>query len=70
MHYGLCSHIIDIYIEQNSVDPNVMKTLLSGIISNYPALSYGLILWLHGISWFPRSVELNSNQTNMKRRFF
>jgi hypothetical protein len=37
-----------IYPEQNSAYKTVMNKVLKDIILEYPACSYGLILWSHG----------------------
>lgn len=62
------SQIIAVYPEQNSADPLVMNNTLSSIIKDYPAQSYGLILWSHGSAWFPKGTELNADSTKLKAR--
>ena len=40
-------HLKD-YEKQNSADPDVMRSVISEVVSQYPADSYGLVLWSHG----------------------
>lgn len=48
------------YPEMNTTDKHNMRDLLKEIIRNYPAESYGLILWSHGTSWLPTGSRLRS----------
>lgn len=41
------------YTEQNSCDGNVFKQVLKDITDNFPAQSYGLVMWSHGSGWLP-----------------
>ncbi len=41
------------YSEQNSVDPEIMKGILNKVYTEYPADSYGLVLWSHADGWAP-----------------
>ena len=41
------------YEEQNSVDTEIMKSILNQVYSEYPADSYGLVLWSHADGWAP-----------------
>ncbi|WP_279210185.1 clostripain-related cysteine peptidase [Bacteroides nordii] len=41
------------YAEQNSVDTEIMKSILNQVYSEYPADSYGLVLWSHADGWAP-----------------
>lgn len=41
------------YDEQNSVDPEIMKGILNQAFSEYPADSYGLVMWSHADGWAP-----------------
>ncbi|KAA6310016.1 hypothetical protein EZS27_038604, partial [termite gut metagenome] len=41
------------YDDQNSVNVNVMQEILSRTFDNFPAKSYGLVLWSHGDGWGP-----------------
>ncbi len=66
----ITSKIVQIYPEQNSANPSVMNTVLSKIITDYPAQSYGLVLWSHGTAWFPSGIELNKSQSNTRKRVF
>ncbi len=44
------------YKEQNSVDPEIMKGVLNEVYSEYPADSYGLVMWSHADGWAPYPV--------------
>jgi hypothetical protein len=41
------------YSNQISTDETVMKSVFADVISAYPAQSYGLVLWSHGLGWAP-----------------
>ena len=45
-------HLKD-YEKQNSADPDVMRSVIGEVVSQYPADSYGLVLWSHGTAWLP-----------------
>lgn len=45
------------YPEQNSADPSVMREVFDKVIADYPADSYGLVLWSHGTAWLPYNVK-------------
>jgi len=45
------------YPEQNSADPSVMREVFDKVIADYPADSYGLVLWSHGTAWLPYNVQ-------------
>ncbi|KAA6340414.1 Clostripain [termite gut metagenome] len=45
--------VIWTYDDQNSVDVKVMQEILSRTFNNFPAKSYGLVLWSHGDGWGP-----------------
>ena len=49
-------HLKD-YEKQNSADPDVMKNVIGEVISQYPADSYGLVLWSHGTAWLPSDYQ-------------
>ena len=48
------SELIREYPDQNSLDPKVMKKVLTEVAESYPAQENGLILWSHGSGWLPR----------------
>ncbi|OJV37323.1 MAG: hypothetical protein BGO29_05995 [Bacteroidales bacterium 36-12] len=64
---SICSSIVDVYKEQNSTDTNIMRTVLSNIISNYPAQSYGLVLWSHGTGWYPKGTKVQYTENSANR---
>lgn len=49
-------HLKD-YEKQNSADPDVMRSVISEVVSQYPADSYGLVLWSHGTAWLPSDYQ-------------
>ncbi|GHT24954.1 peptidase C11 [Bacteroidia bacterium] len=57
---NVVSPIVKVYPEQNSTDKDVMFRVLSDIIVDYPAQSYGLVLWSHGSAWFPSGTNINN----------
>ena len=48
------------YPELNSASASQMEHVLKDVITMYPAISYGLILWSHGTSWLPAGNMLKS----------
>lgn len=48
--------VIKTYEEQNSVSPTVLRNLIDEVVKDYPAESYGLVLWSHGTAWFPSTI--------------
>ncbi|MDR0659186.1 MAG: hypothetical protein LBG18_09720 [Mediterranea sp.] len=46
--------------ERNSVGLSEMKEVFSFVYNEYPAESYGLVLWSHGEGWKPGSTTLSS----------
>ncbi|MBN2659648.1 MAG: hypothetical protein JXR54_00090 [Tannerellaceae bacterium] len=48
---------VEDYPEQNSADPSVMRGVFDKVIADYPADSYGLVLWSHGTAWLPYNVQ-------------
>lgn len=41
------------YEKQNSVDVNVMSEVFDRVFTDFPAQSYGLVLWSHADGWIP-----------------
>lgn len=41
------------YEEEDSADPAVLQRVIGEMKLRYPSDSYGLILWSHGMGWFP-----------------
>lgn len=54
---------LQVYSEQNSLNVGVMNGIINDVVSSFPAESYGLILWSHGLAWFPEDL------TGMLRSF-
>ena len=48
---------VEDYPEQNSADPSVMRGVFDKVIGDYPADSYGLVLWSHGTAWIPYKLQ-------------
>lgn len=55
--------VIKEYEEQVSTDPKVMKEVILRTFSEYPADSYGLVLWSHGEGWIPNPLPLKKVST-------
>ena len=53
---AIASPIKKVYAEHSSATAEVMRRVLSELISDYPAQSYGLVLWSHGTGWLPAGV--------------
>jgi hypothetical protein len=53
---AIASPIKKVYAEHNSASADVMHRVLSELIADYPAQSYGLVLWSHGTGWLPAGV--------------
>ncbi|MEG1544641.1 MAG: clostripain-related cysteine peptidase [Tannerellaceae bacterium] len=47
---------IKTYPKQNSVSIDVMRNVITEVITDFPATSYGLVLWSHGTGWLPSNV--------------
>lgn len=41
---------------ENSVSVETMKEVIEEVKTNFPAKSYGLMLWSHGSNWFPSDM--------------
>jgi len=54
---GSSNTILKTYTESNSVYADQLGKVLNDVISMYPSKSYGLILWSHGSSWLPASMQ-------------
>jgi hypothetical protein len=50
---AVVKEVIRTYDTQNSMTVQVMKEVLSCAFGNFPAASYGLVLWSHGDGWAP-----------------
>lgn len=47
------AEVVKSYEDSNSADPEVFNRVLRGIISDYPADSYGLVVLSHATGWLP-----------------
>lgn len=45
--------VIREYEERNSASPEVLKSVIDEVSRDFPAESYGLLLWSHGTGWLP-----------------
>ena len=52
--------VIKTYEDDNSVSPEVMRTVIDDVVELYPAASYGLILWSHANGWYPASTTVKA----------
>lgn len=57
----IVSDIVNVYQEQVSTDPIVIHEVLTKIIQQFPAQSYGLILWSHGTGWYPAGTKIDES---------
>lgn len=48
-------------VEQISTDPSVFQEVLTCVYAEYPAESYGLVLWSHGEGWIPSPLPIKKN---------
>lgn len=48
------------YAESNSADPEVFRQVLTEIVHDYPADSYGLVVLSHGSGWLPSNTLGNA----------
>jgi hypothetical protein len=55
--------IVQSYSEQVSTSEDVMKSVFSYVFTNYPAQSYGLVLWSHALGWAVESTRALSTIT-------
>lgn len=44
---------LETYTEENSASPEVLARVVQEVQKRYPASSYGLVLWSHGLGWVP-----------------
>jgi hypothetical protein len=66
----ITSPIVWVYKEQNSTDADIMRQVLSDIIAEYPAQSYGLVLWSHGTGWLPQGASTGTKPDAALQRTF
>ena len=52
---NVVQEVIATYEGRNSVDVSKMKEVINTAFSEYPAQSYGLVLWSHGEGWLAKS---------------
>lgn len=57
----VAKEIVHQYKEQISTDPAVMLEVLTRAFAEYPADSYGLVLWSHGDGWIPNPLPIKKN---------
>jgi len=55
--------VIKTYAEQNSVSSTVMASVFKDMTSQFPSLSYGLVLWSHGYGWLPGTTSTKAVTT-------
>lgn len=56
------------YKEQVSTDPAVMQEVLKRAFTEYPAESYGLVLWSHGEGWMQSFASCKASFYPLGRR--
>lgn len=52
--------IIATYGDEDSASPEVLKKVVADVVEAYPADSYGLVLWSHGLGWLPSGSTVRS----------
>jgi len=57
----ISSSIQWVYPPQNSCSAPVLSTVINDIEKEFPANSYGLILWSHGSGWYPPGTQIKSS---------
>ena len=61
--YGMSEpQVVASFAENNSASPEVLAEVIDEVLQKYPAESYGLILWSHGMGWLPKTETNNSAQ--------
>lgn len=50
-----------VYPPQNSCSASIFSGVINDIENNFPADSYGLILWSHGTGWYPPGTKIASS---------
>lgn len=58
---NVTKEIIREYKEQVSTDPSVMQEVMKRAFTEYPAESYGLVVWSHGEGWIPSPLPIVKN---------
>lgn len=49
--------VVAVYEEENSADPKILARVAEDTRRLFPAASYGLILWSHGLGWLPANYN-------------
>lgn len=52
------AHPLQEYPGANSTDPDQLHKVVSQVLQDFPAKSYGLILWSHATGWIPKGFPL------------
>lgn len=53
----------------NSASSASLASVIANVKTNYPADSYGLVLWSHGSGWIPSDNATSSNAAKRRRSF-
>lgn len=59
---------VAIYQEENSASVKVLGQVVNRVRSLYPADSYGLILWSHGMAWLPENYNFPQSYSTYERK--
>ena len=65
-----------VYEEENSASPQVLARVVEEVRRSYPADSYGLVLWSHGMGWLPagvsspRSLQMQRDSRMPRTKYF
>jgi hypothetical protein len=61
--------VIKQYGQQNSASGEILNTVIQDVITEFPAETYGLVLWSHGTGWLPEGVFDALQQSVVSRSF-
>ena len=66
--YGLDT--IAVYGEESSADPHVLSRMITTLVNDYPADSYGLIFFSHASGWLPAGTLNHPRSSEINQPFF
>jgi hypothetical protein len=61
--------VIKQYGQQNSASGEILNAVIQDVITEFPAETYGLVLWSHGTGWLPEGVFDALQQSVVSRSF-
>lgn len=54
--------VLATYGDDDSASPEVFKRVVTDVVRQYPASSYGMVFWSHGLGWLPAGSDVNLNR--------